>query len=66
VGNLLARARNRTDLSRRLQEFKGVGPVTARIFLRDIKPLLFNVRSGQGARLGLRQGPQVAPPRETP
>ncbi len=37
VTGLLDQARNRADLSQRLQSFKGVGPVTARIFLRDIK-----------------------------
>jgi endonuclease III len=26
-------------LGRRLQEFKGIGPVTARIFLRDVRPV---------------------------
>jgi hypothetical protein len=35
--HLLDQARNRADLSRRLQSFKGIGPVTARIFLRDIQ-----------------------------
>lgn len=34
--NLLNTSKNRKDLKKRLQEFKGVGPVTARIFLRDI------------------------------
>jgi len=34
--SLLNQARNRADLRRRLQSFKGIGPVTARIFLRDI------------------------------
>jgi endonuclease III len=35
--NLLDQARNRAGLSRCLQAFRGVGPVTARIFLRDLK-----------------------------
>src|SRR5574337_1016913 len=34
--NLLGQSRDRKDLVRRLQEFTGVGPVTTRIFLRDI------------------------------
>ncbi len=34
VSGLLKASRNRADLSRRLREFKGIGPVTARIFLR--------------------------------
>jgi len=32
---LIRRARSRGDLVHRLQEFKGVGPATTRIFLRD-------------------------------
>jgi hypothetical protein len=44
LSNLLARARSRAELSRRLQMFKGVGPVTTRIFLRDIAPVWFQKR----------------------
>ncbi len=33
IGEILRRARNLSDLGARLQEFSGVGPVTARIFL---------------------------------
>jgi hypothetical protein len=33
---LMSGARTSSELSRRLQEFKHVGPVTARIFLREI------------------------------
>ena len=43
--NLLKQSSNRGDLVRRLQEFKGVGPTTTRIFLRDIK---FLWRPGRG------------------
>jgi hypothetical protein len=32
LGELLKRSKNRKDLEMRLQEFKGIGPVTARIF----------------------------------
>lgn len=35
--DLFRQSSSRNDLARRLQEFKGVGPVTTRIFLRDIK-----------------------------
>ena len=35
--NLFRQSSDRKDLARRLQEFKGIGPVTTRIFLRDIK-----------------------------
>ena len=37
IVGLLSQARSRRDLSRRLQTFKGIGPVTARIFLRDFQ-----------------------------
>lgn len=36
VSNLIAQSRTPRELSRRLQEFKNVGPVTARIFLREL------------------------------
>lgn len=35
--NLFKKAKNRKDLERKLQEFKGIGPTTTRIFLRDLK-----------------------------
>ena len=44
--NLFQHSRNRGDLVRRLEEFRGVGPTTTRIFLRDIKSLW---RPGRGA-----------------
>jgi endonuclease III len=34
--NLLAQARTKAEWNRRLQEFKGIGPTTARIFVRDV------------------------------
>jgi endonuclease III len=34
---LIRQARSRGDLARRLQEFRGVGPTTTRIFLRDAR-----------------------------
>ena len=34
---LLRQAKNRKDLGMKLQEFKGIGSVTARIFLRELK-----------------------------
>ncbi len=37
LANLLGRAKGPRDLGRRLQEFKGIGPVTARIFLRGMR-----------------------------
>jgi endonuclease III len=35
--NLFRQSSGRKDLARRLQEFKGVGPVTTRVFLHEIK-----------------------------
>jgi endonuclease III len=35
--NLIKVSKNKKDLVKRLQEFKGIGPVTTRIFLRDLK-----------------------------
>ncbi|MDR7438193.1 MAG: DNA methylase [Armatimonadota bacterium] len=37
LANLLAQASGEADLRRRLLEFPGIGPVTARIFLRGIQ-----------------------------
>ena len=39
-GTLVKQSRTLDELSARLQEFKGVGPKTVEIFLRDMKPLL--------------------------
>jgi endonuclease III len=38
LSNLIAQSKNQADLAKRLEEFKGVGPVTVRIFLRDLLP----------------------------
>jgi len=37
IKNLLQSAKNKKDLEKKLLEFKGIGPVTARIFLRDLQ-----------------------------
>ncbi len=37
--HLLQQSQSIDDLSARLQEFKGIGPKTAEIFLRDMKPV---------------------------
>jgi len=37
LSNILGQAKGPRDLARRLREFKGIGPVTARIFLRGIR-----------------------------
>jgi hypothetical protein len=39
--NLLVQARTAFNLSRALQEFKHIGPVTTRIFLRDVRPIWY-------------------------
>jgi len=38
---LLAEAASASELSRKLQEFKHIGPMTARIFLRDVRPVWY-------------------------
>jgi hypothetical protein len=38
---LLVQAKTPAELSRKLQEFKHIGPVTARIFLREIRPVWY-------------------------
>lgn len=40
--NLLAQSGTAPDLSRKLQEFKYIGPVTTRIFLRDVRPIWYH------------------------
>ena len=48
--NLLAQARTASELSRRLQEFKHIGPVTTRIFLREVRPIWYRrAASNQGS-----------------
>ncbi|MGB8344586.1 MAG: hypothetical protein WCD86_06860 [Ktedonobacteraceae bacterium] len=39
--NLLQQSRSAEELSARLQQFKGVGPKTAEIFLRDLVPIVY-------------------------
>jgi hypothetical protein len=42
---LLAIAKTPSELSARLQEIKHIGPVTARIFLREVRPIWFRRRA---------------------
>jgi len=44
---LLARCRTSSEASRTLQEFKHIGPVTARIFLREVQPVWFPPRQAK-------------------
>ena len=39
--NLLAEAKTPGELSKRLQEFKYIGPTTARIFLQEVRPIWY-------------------------
>lgn len=39
--NLLAQSKTPGELAARLQEFKHVGPVTARIFLQEVRPVWY-------------------------
>ncbi len=41
---LVAQISTASDLSARLQEFKHIGPVTARIFTRDVAPVWYGSR----------------------
>lgn len=45
VKKLLAASENLSELSRNLQEMKHIGPVTARIFMREIRRLPRSARS---------------------
>ena len=46
--NLLAESRTPQELSARLQEFKYIGPTTAQIFVREVRPIWYP--SGMVAR----------------
>jgi hypothetical protein len=39
--NLLANTRTAAELSVKLQEIRHIGPITARIFLREVRPIWF-------------------------
>jgi hypothetical protein len=39
--NLLAESKTPGELSKKLQEFKHIGPTTARIFLREVRPVWY-------------------------
>lgn len=44
--NLIRQSASAKDLSARLQQFKGVGPKTAEIFLRDLAPVIYEDTKG--------------------
>ncbi len=58
VKNLLSQATNSRQLSAKLQEFKHVGPVTARLFLREVRPIWDRMQAGTGERPRARPNPQ--------
>ena len=41
LSNLLVQTATPGELSRKLREFKHIGPVTARIFLREVRPIWY-------------------------
>ena len=41
LSNLLAESRTPAELAKKLQEFKHIGPTTARIFLREVRPIWY-------------------------
>jgi hypothetical protein len=50
MAKLIAQARTVAELSARLQEFKHIGPVTARIFTREIGPIWYGSRASSPKR----------------
>jgi hypothetical protein len=50
ISNLIAQAKTPAELSMKLQEIKHIGPVTARIFLREVRPGWYRKRAGRSKR----------------
>jgi hypothetical protein len=48
--SLLETAKTPSALTARLQEFKHIGPVTARIFLREVRPIWYPSRKSAGRK----------------
>ena len=48
--HLLAQSKTAAELSTRLQEFKYIGPVTARIFVREVRPIWYPARASTRRR----------------
>jgi endonuclease III-like uncharacterized protein len=66
--NLYEQARDSQDLEKRLLEFKGIGPTTVNIFLRELKgiwkkanPVLSPIAREVASRLGLEEQ-ELEPP----
>jgi hypothetical protein len=54
--HLFARSVDAADLAARIHRFVGIGPVTTRILLHDLAPLLFGNRPGEGQQEGTVTG----------
>jgi endonuclease III len=54
--NLLGAAKSARELSARLQEFKHVGPKTAEIFLREVRPIWYSSASRRKGRRAIHRG----------
>jgi endonuclease III len=51
LGNLLKQSRTPAELSARLQKFKHIGPMTARIFLREVRPVWYPRGPSRGPKV---------------
>ncbi len=50
VASLIAQSKTPGELSKRLQEFKHIGPKTAEIFVREVSPIFFAHRRSKRAK----------------
>ncbi|MBZ5572909.1 MAG: DNA methylase [Acidobacteriia bacterium] len=50
---LIAQTKRGSEFSARLQEFKHIGPVTARLFMREVGPIWYGSRASIPGPLGL-------------
>jgi hypothetical protein len=56
VSNLIAQTKTPRELSARLQEFKNIGRVTARIFLRELRPHWISTRASSRKNESMQTG----------
>ena len=67
--HVIAQCATPTQLARTLQEFKGIGPVTAGIFIREIRPLwhAFKLEETKGKRRkNMNRKPRQISPKQAP
>jgi len=50
VASLIAQSKTPGELSKRLQEFKHIGPKTAEIFVREVSPIFYAHRRSKRAK----------------